>query len=202
MGFRCEQTVCRKFNIVAKKNCFCYTSNIRYQSSSYTPVVKLHSYLPTYLPTYLTKKLTEQRPSREAKRSRASHGFRSLLWNPKVHGRVHNSPPFVPILSQTHPLRTLPSYFLKVHFNVRPIHHTRLNLPSGLFPSAFSVVHQNHVRISLIRHACHNPTHLILLDLSILRRHEVPTFASFFMRLLLHLSMLTLLPEHVTLEYL
>lgn len=108
MGFRCEQTECRKFNVVVKY-CFCYASNIRHQSSSYTPVVKLHSYLPTYLPTYLTKKLTEQRPSREAKRYSSSHGFRSLLWNPKVHGRVHNSPPLVPTLSQTHPLRTLPS---------------------------------------------------------------------------------------------
>jgi len=43
--------------------------------------------------------VTEQRPSREAKRSSASHGFRSLLWNPKIHGRVHNSASLVPILS-------------------------------------------------------------------------------------------------------
>jgi hypothetical protein len=125
-----------------------------------------------------------------------------LQWKPKVHGRVHNSPSLVPILSQTHPLRTLPSYFFKVHFNVRPIHHSCLNLPSGLFPSAFSVLHQNHVRISLICHACHMPAHLILLDLSILKMFEVPHFAFFFARLLFHLSMLTLLPEHTILEYL
>jgi putative tricarboxylic transport membrane protein len=39
-------------------------------------------------------------------------------------------------------------------------------LPSGLFSSACSVLHRNHVRISLIRHACHMPANLILLDLA------------------------------------
>jgi hypothetical protein len=36
---------------------------------------------------------------------------------PKVCYRVHRSPPLVSTLSQMNPVRSLPSYFLKVHFN-------------------------------------------------------------------------------------
>jgi hypothetical protein len=48
----------------------------------------------------LTYLLMELSASGEAANCAATQELPSVLWNPKVHYRLHKSPPLVPILSQ------------------------------------------------------------------------------------------------------
>jgi hypothetical protein len=78
----------------------------------------------------------EQILSWEANSHSASQEIPSLLWNPKVHYRVHKGPATGPIQSQKHAVHTFPSYFLKNQSNTLSS-HLRLCLPRGFFPSGF-----------------------------------------------------------------
>jgi hypothetical protein len=69
----------------------------------------------------------ELNPSWEAANYAATQQLPSILWNPKVHYRVHKSPPLVPILSPYRPILSILMLYT----------HLRLRLPSGLFPSDF-----------------------------------------------------------------
>jgi len=44
--------------------------------------------------------------------------YPALIWNPKFHYRVHNSPSSFPILSQMNPVDTFSRYFPKIYFNI------------------------------------------------------------------------------------
>jgi hypothetical protein len=55
--------------------------------------------------------------------------YPAFLWNPKVHYRVHKSPPLDPILSQLNPVRPIDTYSLRSI--LMSSSHLRLGLPSG-----------------------------------------------------------------------
>jgi hypothetical protein len=76
----------------------------------------------------------ELSPSWEDANCAATPELPWILLNPKVHYRVHKSPPLVLILIQIDPVHIIPFY-------LRPIlilfTHLRLGLPSGFLPSGF-----------------------------------------------------------------
>ena len=87
----------------------------------------------TYLLIHSLTHSMQQSPSWDANRFSASQEIPRILWNPKVHYRIHKCPPPVPNLSHidqvhtSHPTSSRSILILSFHLC--------LGLPSGLFPS-------------------------------------------------------------------
>ena len=93
---------------------------------------------------------TGQSPSWEADSFTAR--FR-ILQKPKVHYRVHNSPPPVPVMNQMNPVYLNTSDYFTINFNIITLSMTRSSKwsPSVRFP------HQKSVRIYPLPHTCYMP---------------------------------------------
>ena len=102
----------------------------------------------------------QQKPSRKANRSSSCQEMPRSLWNPKLHYRIHNSSPSVPVLSQINSVHASPSHYSKINFNI--------TLPSTPGSSKRSpslrFSHQNPVYTSLLPNSATCPTHLSLFD--------------------------------------
>jgi hypothetical protein len=65
----------------------------------------------------------KQSPSWEANNHSPNQEILRLLWNRKVHYRVHISPPLVPILSQMNPVPIFLLHFPKTDSNIVAPYH-------------------------------------------------------------------------------
>jgi hypothetical protein len=79
-----------------------------------------------------------QSPTWEADLFSASKEIPRILWHPKVHNRIHNCLPPVPILSQIDVMHAINPTSCRSILILS--FHLRLGLPSGLFPSGFLVI--------------------------------------------------------------
>jgi hypothetical protein len=95
---------------------------LSFPSFSNIPFINLPIIQPyiVYCGDWMTDWLTdfmELGPARKVA-SCAATQFPNVLWNRKVHYRVHKNPPLVPILSQVNPGHTILAYFSETHFNI------------------------------------------------------------------------------------
>ena len=105
-------------------------------------------------------KSTQTSPSWEADRFSASQETLRILWNPKVHYRIHKSPP--PALFWARSIHSIPRRSTPQKLILILSSHTCLGLPSALLPSGFPTKTLYVPLLSHIRATC--PAHVSVLD--------------------------------------
>jgi hypothetical protein len=108
-----------------------------------------------WTPILLTYSI-EESPSWEAKRFSASQEIPHILWNLKVHYRIHKCPPPVPILNQLH--QSKPPHPTSWRSILTLSSHLRLGLPSSPFLSGFPTKTLHTPLLSPITHKI-SPSH-------------------------------------------
>jgi len=94
----------------------------------------------------------EQSPSWEAHRTSFSQDIPRILWKPKIHYSIHNSPPPVPILSQLDPVHfPHPTYWRFISV----LSYLRLGLTTGFFSLRFP--HQKPLYTTPLFHTYYTP---------------------------------------------
>jgi hypothetical protein len=76
----------------------------------------------------------------------------NISWNPRVHFRVHDSSPLVPVLGRIIPVHAVPSYFCQIHFSI--ILPSTPWSSSSLCPSGFPTRTMRTFHLSPIRATC------------------------------------------------
>jgi hypothetical protein len=104
----------------------------------------------------------EPSPSWEADSHSASQEIPRLIWNPKIHYRVHKSPPLVPILGHMNPVHIfLPSYRSNKKYIYESV--TEVWKLKSLIVQKY-IQHTNTDLIKFIYTHTHTHTHTFLLS--------------------------------------